>query len=453
MNNIKENNILSKEEILEIIHKFKQPYSSILRFASERNGFVKNHPNKCKFKNTYNYINESYICAGFPEKLYKFIYGDKHCLTCNSVLKSNNFSGIHKGYTKFCSKTCAAKHSDTRNKINNTRKINLINDESCDSGILLTRDGIKDLIKLHHLRVISIILKSKKYRKTYNFINKTYTNTCSDQFIEKVYQYVHDLNSVPLCYCGHKINTFKGFKDGYFKHCSLKCSNNDVDVKIKKENVMLERYGVKDSFSNNIDGKKLCDKNIIERYGSFENYHKIQHELSKKSIENKYGTPYFSSLPEFNIKVRKTKLERYGNENYVNSKKIQESTLKRYITDPDWQYKNSTFKSYILPSGKEIKIQGYEHFALNLLFKKYTEDLIVFNKKEIPKFRYIVNEKCHFYIPDIYIPKENLIIEVKSKWTLEKHKEINELKKQSVLQNGYNFKYMVFDRKGELINE
>lgn len=34
--------------------------------------------------------------------------------------------------------------------------------------------------------------------------------------------------------------------------------------------------------------------------------------------------------------------------------------------------KTYKIKTYTLPSGKEIKIQGYEHFALNKRFETYS---------------------------------------------------------------------------------
>jgi type III secretory pathway component EscU len=44
------------------------------------------------------------------------------------------------------------------------------------------------------------------------------------------------------------------------------------------------------------------------------------------------------------------------------------------------------------------------------------------------------------YYPDFYIPKENLIIEVKSQWTLELHKDKNQAKFQAVKEAGFNFR-------------
>ena len=64
-----------------------------------------------------------------------------------------------------------------------------------------------------------------------------------------------------------------------------------------------------------------------------------------------------------------------------------------------------------------------------------------------------LNEHTALYYPDIYIPKENKIVEVKSRWWWdgngdEKHKSrlINNLKKrQSVLAKGFMYELWLFE--------
>jgi hypothetical protein len=104
------------------------------------------------------------------------------------------------------------------------------------------------------------------------------------------------------------------------------------------------------------------------------------------------------------------------------------------------------YYEYELPSGKIVKIQGYEPAALNELLKQYTEDDIMIGVKEINKeigrIKYIQDDIEHSYYPDFYIKSTNTIIEVKSTWTYEKWKEKNELKKQACIDKGLNFKFM-----------
>jgi len=79
------------------------------------------------------------------------------------------------------------------------------------------------------------------------------------------------------------------------------------------------------------------------------------------------------------------------------------------------------WKEYTLPSGKIIKIQGYKHFALELLLQIYNENDIITDKKDIPKIWYTSCGIKKLYYPDFYIPNNNLLIEVKSEYIFNKH--------------------------------
>ena len=107
-----------------------------------------------------------------------------------------------------------------------------------------------------------------------------------------------------------------------------------------------------------------------------------------------------------------------------------------------------------MPSGKIIKVQGYEPFALNYLLALYKEEDIVTNRKDTPEFWYYTTDlKKHRYYPDIYIKSVNMVIEIKSTWTNIKHIEVDELKKQCVIKNGYKYKKLIFDSKGVILNK
>lgn len=58
----------------------------------------------------------------------------------------------------------------------------------------------------------------------------------------------------------------------------------------------------------------------------------------------------------------------------------------------------------------------------------------------MPEIWYNFCSEEHRYYPDFYIPKENILIEVKSEWTLELNKEKNEAKFKAVKELGFNFR-------------
>jgi very-short-patch-repair endonuclease len=60
--------------------------------------------------------------------------------------------------------------------------------------------------------------------------------------------------------------------------------------------------------------------------------------------------------------------------------------------------------------------------------------------------KYLFQNKHHHYFPDFYIPSLNLIIEIKSKWTIKQQgiEKIN-AKEKATITNG--FKYLVIVEK------
>lgn len=65
----------------------------------------------------------------------------------------------------------------------------------------------------------------------------------------------------------------------------------------------------------------------------------------------------------------------------------------------------------------------------------------------MPELWYNYESKNRRYYADIFIPKENKIIEVKSKWTFSVKKEQHYQKRKSCLDNGFNFEFWIFNDK------
>ena len=76
-------------------------------------------------------------------------------------------------------------------------------------------------------------------------------------------------------------------------------------------------------------------------------------------------------------------------------------------------------KPYTLPSGKVIKIQGYEPDFLDFVFSSEILSESDFEFDNGFRIQYSDNPIKHYY-PDFYIPKFNLMIEIKSDYTLRK---------------------------------
>jgi hypothetical protein len=103
-----------------------------------------------------------------------------------------------------------------------------------------------------------------------------------------------------------------------------------------------------------------------------------------------------------------------------------------------------------MPSGEIRLVQGYEPFALDILIKTYTETEILTDREFVPNIPYIFNSKKCIYFPDIFISKDNKIIEVKSTWTYKcKGDKIKE-KAEAVKSLGYEYEIWIFDDKRNL---
>jgi DNA-binding CsgD family transcriptional regulator len=100
---------------------------------------------------------------------------------------------------------------------------------------------------------------------------------------------------------------------------------------------------------------------------------------------------------------------------------------------------SGSIKKYKLPSGKIIKLRGYEPEFLDYVFSKniLLENEIDF-QPQIILYKNLDNQLVR-YFPDFYIPKWNLIVEIKSSWTLKNDLNVF-LKEEAVKQN--NMKYI-----------
>lgn len=171
---------------------------------------------------------------------------------------------------------------------------------------------------------------------------------------------------------------------------------------------------------------------------------------------NSYGSGYYKTCGSkkcIDTVSFRTKLKTGGNIKSIHSiKKMEDTCLLKYgvrniaqsgLYSSCGGYKWYTYK---LPSGDNIRHQGYEGRYIPILIRAYGENNIIFNKADIPKFKYIENGVERYYFPDFYIPSRKLVIEIKSKYTLDLQYTRNKLKFQAVLDAGYNLKVKVYKK-------
>jgi hypothetical protein len=218
----------------------------------------------------------------------------------------------------------------------------------------------------------------------------------------------------------------------------------DKEVKEKSKITNLNKYGVEyvASSKGHIEQRKLTNK---QKYG-------VEYTLQNKdirtkgdiTIKEKYGVDNISQLEETKQKVKDTNNKKFGVDYPAQNPDIMEKSIKKCYS----------YKEVISPSGKVLKMQGYEPFAYRDLIIRYMEDEIVIKRNEVPDIWWTDKQgKKHRYYVDFYIPKDKLMIEVKSTRTYEKDNSKGKIEGivEACRKNEYKIEIWGYDNKGNRI--
>lgn len=120
----------------------------------------------------------------------------------------------------------------------------------------------------------------------------------------------------------------------------------------------------------------------------------------------------------------------------------------------------STYKRKTMLLGNtQITVQGYEDLAIHYLIKEEgIKPSHILVGEAVPKIRYKASAlttnsyfKDRLYFPDLYIPKYNLVIEVKSIFTFLSGFDNLKEKRQATVEKGYRFEIMIMTKEGAYI--
>ena len=110
----------------------------------------------------------------------------------------------------------------------------------------------------------------KNYPEEYNYIIQfcLENNINHITFKEKVYLAINQIKELPICKNPDclKVVSFKNSSLGYNKYCSLKCISSDPDVKKKKEEKSILKYGTKTPAESKVIKEKIIKTNN-DKYG------------------------------------------------------------------------------------------------------------------------------------------------------------------------------------------
>lgn len=189
-------------------------------------------------------------------------------------------------------------------------------------------------------------------------------------------------------------------------------------------------------FVKNTPNKEIIfrDMSRIEKYGSLENFYKQKNEKSRKTKMERYGDPNYvnkEKISESNLKSwennkesrleqsKATKLERYGDENYNNSEKNKLTQIKHFGS-VEKAHKSSAEKS------KKTKLERYGNEVYNNS-KKSSQTWLSKTDKEIEE---IVNKRKETnllkYGVEVPTQNEEIANKMKQSWYNKSEEEIQE---------------------------
>lgn len=294
-------------------------------------------------------------------------------------------------------------------------------------------------------------------------------NLTYQQYYEK---YISGISRT--CLCGHPLRFYQ-HTHKYAKSCGdPKCVGKLVSATKKSWTTEQKK---RDSKNKSAAAALRTDEDI-----------KKQQQKTNKTCLERYGVSWPAQTTQQKTNSKKTKLEKYGNEFYANSKQTSaswqaktaedislivdkrratclerfgvENALLKPIAKINSAKSNSLGREYTMPSGRVIRVRGYEDVVITKLLEQYSEAQLAVDdrlqKYLLPVFEYKDKSRNYLkYYPDIYIPLENKIIEVKSRWWWDGNgntKYANRLaknlnKRKAVLEKGYAYEVWLFENK------
>lgn len=257
-----------------------------------------------------------------------------------------------------------------------------------------------------------------------NHIRHFHVKKCEIESLQAYYdKYILvDISEKQCEYCNAPVD-FIGIKRGYKRHCSLKCANANPKVRHLKyeqsKKAMLEKYGVKNIFSHKTLKQQAIDKmrqTKLERYGK-ENYVNVKKQ--QQTTLKRYGKKSFSQTEEYKVKINEISLNRYGVDHYTQSdtvkQKTKETNLERYG------------KEYTLQV-KEIRDKGTQ-----TMIEKYGAPTTLESKELKEKYDNTMLEKY-----GTIHPQQNQLIKGKTEQTnIERYGSKSTLQNKQILQEKY----------------
>lgn len=413
------------------------------KFLKLKHDILRN-PCDRKYTNILEYLNNRYVDSSYniytdkiekkndlKEILYRIYYNIEVRPVCKVCGKHTKFClSYDTCYNTYCSSKCFSQDIEVINKIvsSNQKTYNKnikekgykrkpINKE-CERYIkaqtskelflahktnkILTCEHYDNLI-VKAIFINNYLVNNKLFKKLYNYPKKyknRYSNIQeylanrfedSESLLETLYRILYKIEQRPKCKtCGKVLTPYiQPKKHSIFQtFCSISCENKDKEVKEKQFNKKIERYGAKSN------GKKISE--------SLQN--RTQEEIDKATLA-----------------IKRTKFEKYGDENYNNLEKTKQTLFNKYEVTCSWQIEHVKNKANT-PEAKEkeyitkkknnsFKKSKDEDILYEMLLKIYPNTERNFLDDRYKNIKYNKRWRCDFYIPDL-----DMFIEYQGTW-------------------------------------
>lgn len=238
-------------------------------------------------------------------------------------------------------------------------------------------------------------------------ISNSHKETSKEEYYEK---FISEIDST--CICGNK-KKFRGIGEGYRQYCSVKCrSNNTKPAKYwegKKQPKEMVEKRIKNT--DQLKKEKSRKHSSLVKYG-VDNPSKVKEIRDKISLSNTgKELPRKPGQQQKIINARKINGTLHHTEE--TKEKIRNSVMEVYQSDnPPITISENNHKNH-----KTGYFNGiFYRSSYELRFMEYCyKNNIKFVSAENKDFRlkYTMNEKNHWYYPDFYLEKYDVVIEIK----------------------------------------
>ena len=384
----------------------------------------------------FNYHKQGYSPKEIAYRIQNNDWGYHYCHSCGKEISS--FHSFETGFTRHCCAKCCGKNPATYEERKKFNQKNYGVDNVFQAAVV--KKKMADTCQKKYA--------ANRYQQTAEFSAKMTataakrTKETRDEITEK--RKATNIEKFGFEFPLQSLEIRQKLKDTCMKTYGVDNPQKSTLVRKKAESTCLERFGVKNSLLSGIIQQKV--KATLQKNYSVDNPGQsdiIKERMRATNLE-RYGVEYPWQSDIIQERIKATNLERYGVEYYAQCSEFS-----------DKMYNNSN-KPYNLPSGKIIQIQGYENYAIDeLLSTGYLESELLLVHRPAVKYFWSSDDghgdnKWHYYHPDIVIPAENRIIEVKSGWTYDgngtnlKLLSRNLAKEKGAVIAGYSFTFKVF---------